>query len=71
MERFFNTAGPQLPDDCYTINPLSRFDLDDVLNLIRQKRYFVFHAPWIPSSRRDLSRRPNIWTRSALWTKDI
>lgn len=45
MERFFNTAGPQLPDDCYTINPLSRFDLDDVLNLIRQKRYFVLHAP--------------------------
>ena len=44
MERFFNTAGPQTPDS-YTINPLSRFDLDDVLMLIRQQRYFVLHAP--------------------------
>ena len=44
MERFFNTAGPQTPDS-YTIPPLSRFDLDDILTLIRQKRYFVLHAP--------------------------
>jgi hypothetical protein len=44
MERFFNIAGPQTPDS-YTIPPLSRFDLDDVLMLIRQKRYFVLHAP--------------------------
>ncbi|MBR1448436.1 MAG: ATP-binding protein [Prevotella sp.] len=44
MERFFNTAGPQTPD-AYTIDPLSRLDLDDVLTLIRQQRYFVLHAP--------------------------
>ena len=44
MERFFNTAGPQTPD-AYTIDPLSRFDLDDVLTLIRQQRYFELHAP--------------------------
>ena len=44
MERFFNTAGPQTPDS-YTIDPLSRFDLDDILGLIRQQRYFVLHAP--------------------------
>ena len=44
MERFFNTAGPQTSDS-YTIAPLSRFDLDDILTLIRQKRYFVLHAP--------------------------
>ena len=44
MERFFNTAGPQTPDS-YTIDPLSRFDLGDVLTLIRQQRYFVLHAP--------------------------
>ena len=44
MEKFFNTAGPQIPD-CYTIDPLSRFDLDEVLMLIRQQRYFVMHAP--------------------------
>ena len=45
MERFFNTAGPQKPDIHYTIDPLSRFDLDDVLMLIRQQKYFVLHAP--------------------------
>ncbi len=44
MERFFNTAGPQTPDS-YTIDPLSRIDLDDVLTLIHQQRYFVLHAP--------------------------
>ena len=44
MERFFNTAGPQTPD-CYTIDPLTRFDLDDVLMLISRQRYFVLHAP--------------------------
>ena len=44
-ERTFNTAGPQIPADNYTIDPLSRFDLDDILMLIRQKRYFVLHAP--------------------------
>jgi len=45
MERFFNTAGPNIIEDNYTIDPLKRFDLDDVLTLIRQKRYFVLHAP--------------------------
>ena len=45
MERFFNTAGPQKPAQHYSIDPLSRFDLDDILMLIRQERYFVLHAP--------------------------
>lgn len=45
MERFFNTAGPQQSDIHYTIDPLSRFDLDDVLMLVRQRKYFVLHAP--------------------------
>ncbi len=45
MERYFNTAGPQRPKEQYTIDPLSRFDLDDVLVLIRQAKYFVVHAP--------------------------
>lgn len=45
MERFFNTAGPQKPELHYTIDPLSRLDLDDVLMLIRQNKYFVLHAP--------------------------
>ncbi len=45
MERFFNTAGPNRPSKNYTIDPLSRFDLDDVLMLIQQEKYFVLHAP--------------------------
>ena len=45
MERFFNTAGPQIPEDNYTIDPLKRFNVDEILLLIRQKRYFVLHAP--------------------------
>ena len=45
MEKLFNTAGPNIPEDSYTIDPLSRFDLDEILTLIRQKRYFVLHAP--------------------------
>lgn len=45
MERFFNTAGPNRPKEQYTIDPLSRIDLEDVLMLIRQKKYFVLHAP--------------------------
>ena len=45
MERFFNTAGPNIAEDNYTIEPLKRFDLDEILTLIRQKRYFMLHAP--------------------------
>ena len=44
-ERFFNTTGPVVPADHYCIPPLERFDLDEVLRLIRQQRYFVLHAP--------------------------
>lgn len=45
MERFFNTAGPVREDDHYCIDPLGRVDLDTILNLIGQKKYFVLHAP--------------------------
>ena len=43
--RFFNTTGPVNPADHYCIPPLARFDLDDVLALVRTKKYFVLHAP--------------------------
>ena len=43
--RFFNTAGPVNPADHYCIPPLERFDLDEVLALVRMKKYFVLHAP--------------------------
>lgn len=45
IERFFNTSGPQKLDMNYSINSLSRFDLEDMLSLIHQQRYFVLHAP--------------------------
>lgn len=45
MERFFNTAGPNRPEMEYTLNPLQRFDLDDILSYIAQGKYFVLHAP--------------------------
>ncbi len=44
MERFFNTAGPNNLGDSYTLNPLTRLDLEDVLTLISHKRYFVLQA---------------------------
>ena len=43
--RFFNTTGPVVAADHYCIPPLSRLDLDDLLRLVREKRYFVLHAP--------------------------
>ena len=43
--RFFNTTGPVRPQEHYCIPPLSRLNLDDVLTLVRDKRYFVIHAP--------------------------
>ena len=43
--RFFNTTGPVVATDHYCVPPLGRLDLDDLLTLIRDKRYFVLHAP--------------------------
>ena len=43
--RFFNTAGPIVPEDHYHVPPLQRLDRDELLTLIGQKRYFVLHAP--------------------------
>ncbi len=44
-ERFFNTSGPVVPARHYNIPSLERFDLEEVLRLIRDERYFVLHAP--------------------------
>ena len=43
--RFFNTTGPVVPADHYCIPPLERLNLDEILGLVRDKRYFVLHAP--------------------------
>ena len=45
MERFFNTAGPMIPEDHYCIDPLTRVDWDDIQRMIHGKRYFILHAP--------------------------
>jgi|LGOV01.1.fsa_nt_gb hypothetical protein len=43
--RFFNTAGPVKCEDHYCLPPLERFDLEEIISLIGQKKYFVLHAP--------------------------
>jgi hypothetical protein len=39
--RFFNTEGPVRADDHYILPPLSRWDMDEVMMLIEQKKYFL------------------------------
>ena len=43
--RFFNTAGPVVPEMHYCVPPLERLDADELALLIRQWKYFVLHAP--------------------------
>ena len=43
--RFFNTAGPVRSENHYCLPPLTRWDLEEILLLIDQKKYFVLHAP--------------------------
>lgn len=43
--KFFNTAGPVNKDSHYKIDPLSRWDMDEILTLIDQEKYFILHAP--------------------------
>lgn len=43
--RFFNTAGPVNCQMHYCLPPLSRLNLEEILSLIAQEKYFVLHAP--------------------------
>ena len=45
VPKFFNTAGPIQPDIHYNVEPLSRIDLEEVEQLIYQRKYCVLHAP--------------------------
>ena len=45
VERHFNTAGPIKYDLHYYVPPLKRFDLDEVMQLLGDQKYFVLHAP--------------------------
>ena len=43
--RFFNTAGPVVPEMHYHVPPLERLDRGELRSLIDQWKYFVLHAP--------------------------
>ncbi|MSQ48499.1 MAG: ATP-binding protein [Deltaproteobacteria bacterium] len=43
--RFFNTAGPVNPQKHYCLPPLARLNVEELLGLIHQEKYFVLHAP--------------------------
>ncbi len=43
--RFFNTEGPVVARKHYCVPPLERVNVDELLALIAQERYFVLHAP--------------------------
>lgn len=45
LPKFFNTAGPIQADIHYNVEPLSRIDLDELEQLIYQRKYFILHAP--------------------------
>jgi hypothetical protein len=45
MARFFNTAGPVNPAKHYSLSPLSRLEIEELIQLIDQEKYFVLHAP--------------------------
>ena len=45
MARFFSTAGPIKREKHYYIEPLERVNLEEILALIRDEKYFVLHAP--------------------------
>lgn len=45
MTRSFNTAGPVNPKLHYCLDPLARVDVEAMLPLIHQQKYFIIHAP--------------------------
>ncbi|MCL2064411.1 MAG: ATP-binding protein [Candidatus Cloacimonetes bacterium] len=43
--KHFNTAGPVNQPDAYKIDPLTRWNTEEILGLIHEKKYFILHAP--------------------------
>ena len=43
--KFFNTAGPIQPEIHYNVDPLARINIEEIEQLIYQRKYFVLHAP--------------------------
>lgn len=45
VAKFFNTAGPIQADIHYNVDPLARINVEEIEQLIHQRKYFVLHAP--------------------------
>ncbi len=45
VNKFFNTAGPVNKEKHYKLDPLSRWNLEEITDLINQEKYFLMHAP--------------------------
>ena len=45
VAKFFNTAGPIQADIHYNVPPLQRIDLEEIEQLISQRKYFMLYAP--------------------------
>ncbi len=45
IDKFFNTAGPVNKEAHYKLDPLQRWNSDEILTLINQEKYFLLHAP--------------------------
>jgi hypothetical protein len=43
--RFFTTEGPVKADIHYSLPPLQRWDMEEILTLVDQQKYFLLHAP--------------------------
>ena len=80
--RFFNTGGPVSSDKHYSLPPLQRWDLEEILSLIEQEKYFLLHAsiyacvtersPWASNSRSGATANRTRWRRvwsnwTAIW----
>jgi len=45
MEKYFSTSGPVNLPEMYRIDPLKRWNLQQILQLIKNEKYFTLHAP--------------------------
>lgn len=43
--KFFNTAGPVNRPQHYKVDPLHRWNLEEILSLIDQEQYFILYTP--------------------------
>ena len=43
--KFFNTAGPVVPEKHYHVPMVARINKEEILSLINQEKYFILHAP--------------------------